>query len=328
MKKSIIISSLLLVVAIVIDAEQKEFPKLTGPYLGQRLPGTTPELFAPGIISTGLHEGVCTFMPDGSEIIFNVLYRKPHSHSVYSSLVASRLVNGQWAPPEVLKFSGGKNLDTAPFISYDGKELFFESNRPTNRADLKNKTNIWRCSRTPAGWSDPEPLPSPINGRGNVFGPSMSSSGAFYFTLADAKGNSAIYASHFSAGKFSEPKRLPECVNVKQGTFDGVISPDGSYYIVCVYNKEDSLGETDMYITFKNERSDWTPLKNLGKAINTERNDGSAKISPDGKIIFFAGCLVSHNYYNDALTYADILNNILKPQYGNSDIYWISAEFI
>ena len=39
MKKLTFISILLLLAATSINAQQNEFPKLTGPYLGQELPG-------------------------------------------------------------------------------------------------------------------------------------------------------------------------------------------------------------------------------------------------------------------------------------------------
>jgi Tol biopolymer transport system component len=305
-----------------------EFPKLTGPYLGQKPPGMTPEIFASGIISTGLNEGVCSFMPDGSEIVFTVIYRKPHSQKIFSSLVTSKMKNGVWLPPEVLEFSGSKYMDGYPFISYDGKELFFQSDRPTNRADLRDQYNIWSCKRIKDGWSEPGPLPSPINGRGNVSGPSMSKSGVFYFTLIGSDSGDVIYESQFKDGKFSEPKKMQENLDSKYNSFDGVISPDGSYYILCVYDKEDSLGGTDLYITFKDDKGNWTPLKNLGEKINTKYNEGSANITADGNYIFFSGPGTGHNYFDDVLSYADILNFNVKPQCGNSDIYWVSAKII
>ncbi len=310
-------------------SQPSDFPKLSGPYLGQKPPGTTPELFAPGVISTGLCEVTCAFAPEGDEIIYPLVYRKPHSPKVYSTLVTSRMKNDLWSAPEVLHFSGAKYMDGYPFIRYDGKEFFFQSDRPTNHPDLKNKYNIWRCQRVSGGWSDPEPLPLPINGRGDVSGPSLSLAGDFYFTLMNGGPLDGIYASEYRDGNFSEPRRLPESVNAKPGAFDGVIAPDGSYYLLNVYDKKgDTFGETDLYVTFKDAAGQWTPLISLGGTINTKLNEGSAMISPDGKIIFFSGYLLSYNFFNDFLTYADILNNSLKPQYGNSDIYWVSAEII
>ena len=52
--------------------QQGDFPTLKGPYLGQKPPGMTPEIFAPGVISTGYHEvGGPAFTPDLSEIYFH-----------------------------------------------------------------------------------------------------------------------------------------------------------------------------------------------------------------------------------------------------------------
>jgi hypothetical protein len=41
-----------------------DFPILTGPYLGQKPPGKTPKVFAPGIILTLAHEYSFTVSPD------------------------------------------------------------------------------------------------------------------------------------------------------------------------------------------------------------------------------------------------------------------------
>ncbi len=325
--KRLLLCFLMLLTATAAYTLQDNSPRLAGPYLGQKPPGMTPELFAPGFISTGLQEGPCTFMPSADECVFMVSFRKPHSHNAFASLVRSRVVHGQWSAPEFLPFSGMGFIDIYPFISYDGKELFFASSRPTGRAELKNTINLWRSRRVNNEWSDPEVLPAPINGRGDVSGPSLSLDGRFYFTCASDSG-SAIYESTYRDGHFSEPRKLPESINTKEGPFDGAISPDGSYYVVCIYNKGDSFGGTDLYVSFRADDGHWTPLKNLGPAVNSPLNEGSAVISPDGKYVFFSGCLVSHGFYKDKITYSGLLNNSLKPQYGSSDVYWVSAAIL
>ncbi len=72
MKKRIYIIFILLVKVASIIAQQKDFPKLTGPYLGQKPPGITPELFAPGISSKVQPEWVfCTeFSPEGKYFFY------------------------------------------------------------------------------------------------------------------------------------------------------------------------------------------------------------------------------------------------------------------
>jgi len=51
------VASILMGVVIVClspGQERGRFPLLHGPYLGQKAPGLTPQLFAPGSISTGM----------------------------------------------------------------------------------------------------------------------------------------------------------------------------------------------------------------------------------------------------------------------------------
>jgi hypothetical protein len=53
MKHRVICLSTLLFLIVVFSghAQQNDFPKLTGLYIGQKLPGRVPEIFAPGIIT-------------------------------------------------------------------------------------------------------------------------------------------------------------------------------------------------------------------------------------------------------------------------------------
>ena len=53
-------------------ARQDDFPLLKGSYLGQKPPGMTPEVFAPGIISFPDHRELAggTFSSEGNRIAF------------------------------------------------------------------------------------------------------------------------------------------------------------------------------------------------------------------------------------------------------------------
>jgi len=51
MKRLLSFFYLLVFIASNLFSQQTDFPKLTGPYLGQKPPGMTPEIFASGIVS-------------------------------------------------------------------------------------------------------------------------------------------------------------------------------------------------------------------------------------------------------------------------------------
>ena len=72
MKKPICIISVVIVSLTIIIAQQKDFPKLKGPYLGQKPPGMKPEIFAPGIISVdeNFEHSAAVFSPDGKEVFW------------------------------------------------------------------------------------------------------------------------------------------------------------------------------------------------------------------------------------------------------------------
>jgi len=52
--------------------ESIDFPVLVGPYLGQKPPGWTPEIFSPSIVSTENHEhSALIISPDGKDIFWS-----------------------------------------------------------------------------------------------------------------------------------------------------------------------------------------------------------------------------------------------------------------
>jgi hypothetical protein len=68
---------------------------LSGPYLGQKTPGVSPAIFAPGIISGEIHTPP-VFTPDGREAYWGMSDNK---------IYLMRLENGYWTRPENIVFS-------------------------------------------------------------------------------------------------------------------------------------------------------------------------------------------------------------------------------
>jgi hypothetical protein len=66
------------------------WPNVTGPYLGQELPGMTAEIFAPGIISTDRSEINSVFAPDRDEFYFTVWTRE-----MGSKIMITRQIDGR-----------------------------------------------------------------------------------------------------------------------------------------------------------------------------------------------------------------------------------------
>ncbi|MEJ2722831.1 MAG: hypothetical protein P8181_17085, partial [bacterium] len=88
----------------------------TGDYVGQTPPGTTPKLFAPGFISTGLYERDVAMTPDGNELYFGLM------SGGYVMIAVTKRVNGEWTRPEIAPFCSDPDAyDLEGCITPDGK---------------------------------------------------------------------------------------------------------------------------------------------------------------------------------------------------------------
>jgi len=75
--QSFFVIALSLCATVTTHAQEKKFPVLKGPYLGQKPPGMKPEIFAQGIISMPTSkEYACTFSTDGNEFYYTITRNK------------------------------------------------------------------------------------------------------------------------------------------------------------------------------------------------------------------------------------------------------------
>ncbi len=328
MIKLILLATLLLHIPSAYGQEKpSDFSDLKGPYLGQALPGNKLEVFSPGLVSTGLNEGVITFTPEGTECYWSVLF------SGFETILTSRLEKGAWTKPEIASFSG-RYYDGWPAIQADGKRMFFHSARPVTDAatGITAKFNVWYMDRTKNGWGDPVVVNAPVNGSENSTCPSVAMNGTLYFSKRFSDGTEKLCRSELKNKVYQELKILPDNVNVLKNNFHGCISPDESYLIRPCHGRPDQVGAGwNYYITFNKKDGTWSDLINLGKTVNSVYCGGAASISPDGKQLFFQG--IAATGITDALDRKYSLQELIDRELsgsanGSSDIYWIDAKII
>jgi len=300
-----------------------------GPYLGQEPPGKTPQLFAPGIVSTGMFTRDIAMTPDGGEIYFCVAVG---SYTVTTILV-TKLVDGRWTAPEVMPQMdrpGSMNLE--PCVSPDGQSFFFFSDRPDTAAgEVKGEEDIWVMHREGDSWGEPRNLGPPVNSEDPEFFPSVTRDGTLYFTRGKRGGRiERIYRSRLVDGVYGEPEELPERVNCGTTRFNAFIAPDESYLIVPAVGREDSYGGVDYYVVFRDSADRWSEPVNLGPLVNTE---GSQEYSPfvsrDGQYFFFMSARKpTPDQLPARLSYRSLLELRDHPENGLPSIYWKDAAFL
>jgi hypothetical protein len=264
-----------------------KFPVLKGKYLGQKPPGMTPEIFAPGIVSRpDFIELSITVSSDGDELFFYG-WNDLKDLTIYHC----RSVNGLWVAPEEFSITAQRPAGI-PFLSHDNTKLFFKWQDPQCH-------EMWITERTDNGWSNPQ-----FSCQG--FYLSQTRNNEFYITELPNSENQ--YKYHITKVKIDK-NRIKETEKVIFPDHTGhrahpCIAPDGSLIIF------DGGGGDHMRVAFKREDGTWGEALDLTE-YGFEPLAGMPTISPDGKYLFFKkGCRgeldIAHSNTNRDIWWVDI----------------------
>jgi hypothetical protein len=250
--------------------------------LGQNPPGLKAELFAPGLVSTDSLEIEGVFAPGMTEFYFTrQVNRGPINTHTYS------YENGEWRETSVEPRTGEVAL------SPDGNTMYLG--------------NIYR-ERTEDGWTESKSLGAAYEDI-EIMRLTVSSTGTYVFDERDEVGT--IRFSHMVDGQREAPKAFDETINFGAFTAHPFIAPDDSY-IIWDSDRDGGYGDSDLYISFRQDDGRWGPAINMGEGINTEYEDAYGSVTPDGKYFFF------HT--------VDL--NREKPDESFADVFWADADII
>jgi hypothetical protein len=250
-------------------------------------PSDTVELFGPGVFSTGDFELTPTFTPNSDTAFFSV------STPVYGRMrfiLETHRTGDGWSEPRVAPFSGAYD-DVDPFVTVDGRNLFFLSRRPVTGTTPQRDLNIWVMERRGNGWGPPRHLGSRVNGSGPVHYVTATARGTLYISAVrpDSRGSGDIYRVRYVNGEYQEPESLGPTVNsAEDHDTTPYVAPDESFVIFGSRGRADSFGDIDLYVSFRDASGQWSSPRNLGAGVNSPRTDYCPIVSPDGKWLYFA----------------------------------------
>ncbi|MDW3195224.1 MAG: alpha/beta hydrolase-fold protein [Cytophagales bacterium] len=266
------------------------FPSLSGPYFGQEIPELEPSIFAPGTISVdGRQENGISFSPDLDEVFFSA--EKVNGDP---AIYFSKLENGKWTVIEEAGFTEGrKSGEMQPFVSFDNEKIYFTG----HNSDLSD-TKIWYVDRDEDSWGKAQRLALPIEDK--AFYANQSANGDLFFTnVSTFKMNQAENEN----GNYPDVQEM----EVDFG-FHGFIAPDQGYMVVNYRHQEDpNRKDHDIFVYFKKKDGSWTEPINLGGSVNSDFDENTPSITPDGKFLFFLR---------------------RNKDGGTLDVYWVSTEVI
>ena len=284
MKKTVLIFSLMLSAAISSNAQKADFPKLTGPYLGQKTPGMTLERFAENIITDNFYpHSKLTISPVGDKIYWETFIDTiGGGFALYYSNYDGKSLSEPIRDTVISKYG------VYSFIfSSDGQTIYFGSQQPLPEYGDKKIYGVWFSKKANAGWSKPQPIKNTLDSTwASVGSLSINNAGDIYFVGRYQDSSPKIYCSKFVNGNYQKTEPLPDIIN-SSATLDPFIDPQDKFLLFSASARSDNLGIIDLYVSFKNKNGDWSNPVNLGEKINSKSGDRFSMITPDGNYLLF-----------------------------------------
>jgi len=255
---------------------------------------SSPQMFAPDVVSTEMMETTASFTPDMKTVYFT----RSDNRFTDNTIMFSELKNGKWSEPRVASFSG-EWRDSEPNVSFDGKKIFFVSNRPATpggqhlMAESAGRkfpgANIWYCEKTASGWSDPKRIEGAVNETNEIYNPSVARNGNLYFS-ARYPGNEKwfgykIYRSVYKDGKYEAPQ-LVSFASEKLNDMDPAIDAE-ERFLVFASNRPGAVAISNLFISIKDKDGNWGAPVALGEKVSTNAGENAPKLAPDGKTLFY-----------------------------------------
>ncbi|WKN30511.1 OmpA family protein [Porifericola rhodea] len=192
--------------------------------------------------------------------------------------------------PEPIR--GGMNqlgLQYFPVLTVDQEQMIFTG----RRGNLPQyDEDIYVSKKLKNGeWSEPELLSPNLTTRANEGTCTISADGrTLIFTACQERsglGSCDLYISYKIGEDWTVPKNLGGQVNGKSWESQPSLSADGKT-LYFISDRAGGIGRRDIYVSYRNEKGEWSKAENLGKDINTARDEVSPFIHANGQTLYFA----------------------------------------
>ena len=196
-----------------------------------------------------VNEGSITFSSDGTYMIYAKGNNGKSSGRNNVDLYWSRFRRGGWTNPRLLNINTSRSWDSTPYLSKDGKTLYFASNRSKGYGGTDiYKANVNRRGR----WINIQNLGPEINTPGNELFPSVTEDGRLYFSSDNHEGFGGldIFVASRRGGKITI-KNPGKPLNSSGDDFG--VNPYNPTRGFFTSNRDGGSGDDDIYTFVNND---------------------------------------------------------------------------
>lgn len=241
-----------------------------------------PELLAP--VSSPMND--YNYSTDAAQRTMVVARSEADFRNAKILVATRRRSNDKWSAPQPIAFFDDRWSDSDPWLTPDGRTLYFISTRPApGREEGRADYDIWRSQRTATGWSAPEHLGPEVNSRGQELGPELHG-GTLYFSSGrrSGKGGLDIFRAAATPGGFAKAELLDGPVNTTASESDFTLRPDGR---AAMFWRSGEGGSAAIHISYRTAAG-WSEPAPLPASINHGPFNFTPSFSRNGRAITYA----------------------------------------
>jgi outer membrane protein OmpA-like peptidoglycan-associated protein len=158
-------------------------------------------------------------------------------------------------------------------MAYMGKNAFYDG--------------IYVSKKKDGVWEKPLGINASIVSEGNMDVVGLSADGTKMLVAVSDEFASNIYQAEYENDRWNPAISLGKPINTRYYESHASFSPDNKS-IYFTSNRSESMGGVDVFRSDLQEDGSWGNPVNLGESINTQLNEVTPTISPDGKRIYFS----------------------------------------
>ncbi len=177
-----------------------------------------------------------------------------------------------------------------PIISPDGRTIFFC--RSQCRGNY-GKDDIWYSSLDSNGnWAEAKNLGPQLNTSGSNYVCSASPDGNTILVVTEKEtkwGNlGGLFLANRSLDGWDEPERIEIEDFTNYSQYAGFYLANDGKTLVMTIEDDSSLGEKDLYVSFRKTKNKWSTPMHLGAVINSKGDEISPFLASDGRTLYFS----------------------------------------
>ena len=232
----------------------------------------------------------------------------------YLDLYVGQLNEESTDVKNAVKFSkevNSKYHEAGVTFSPDNKTMYFTRNNYEKKlrrdSDGINHLKIYQSKKVDGEWTEATELP--FNSDAYSTGhPALSKDGKKLYFVSDMPGSigdtDIFVVDIIEDGGFSSPKNLGPGINTEQKEMFPFINDEKLYFSSNGYT---GLGGLDIYEAIIDEENGFSEVKNLGKPINSNKDDFSYIINEETKKGFFASNREGGKGFDDIYSFKHLL---------------------